>query len=792
MHALLEKPMMATDNTPCVNEAISVLVVDDDPDILFGTTRLLQSVGYSVFEATTGDACLKLINEKKPDLVLLDVELPDMLGYEVCRQVKMGEKTDRPHVVMISGKMTSPDHRAQGLEIGADGYLSRPISNREFLAGIQAFCRMIKAERELKQMTKKIEMLNEERYISILKTAMDGFWLTDTHGQLLQVNDSYCKNSGYSEDELLSMNISDLDANESLQAIHERMQHIIDKGSDRFESKHRRKDGTLFDVEISVQFRKEEGGQCVCFLRDISKGKQAEAELIKYSQRLQLATSSAKLAIWDWDVINNTMFWDDRMFEFYGISREMFSNNVDAWTNSLHPDDKRKAIDECNSALLGEREYNTKFRVIHPDGTIKHLRANGLVIWDNSGKAVRMTGINRDITDQIQAEEERRNLEAHLQQSQKMEAIGTLAGGIAHDFNNILGAILGYSEMAKEDSLAGTVNQRHIDQIIHAATRAKALVNQILAFSRQTKTQRIPLQPAAIVKESIKLLRSSIPTTITIQQDVDPTTDLILSDPTQLHQVIMNLCTNAYHAMEKSGGILSISLNNITLTEKCLLSIPHILPGNFVRLSIRDTGEGIRPEIRNKIFDPYFTTKETGKGTGLGLAIADGIIKSYGGFITCRSEIGVGTVFEVNLPAISEKIVTEPEDNTSICEGTERILFVDDEPMLAEMSRSMLSRLGYSVTTLTNSLEALTVFQDQPEAFDVVITDQTMPGITGFDLARKMLQIRPNLPIILCTGYSSQITEEKTKAFGIKGFALKPLLKKDISGLIRKVLDAGA
>lgn len=779
------------DSTFCNNETISILVADDDPDILSGTTRLLRSAGYTVFEATTGDACLKTAHEFAPDLVLLDVELPDIIGYEVCRQIKMDKDLNCPHVVMISGKMISSDNKSQALEIGADGYILRPLSNRELLAGVQAFCRIIRTERKLKQMKKRVEMLNEERYLSILKTAMDGFWLTDIKGRLLQVNDSYCRTSGYSEDELLTMTISDLEANESPNETHEHMQKIVGKGSDRFESKHRRKDGTFFDVEISIQFRNEEGGQCVCFLRDISERKRAEADLIQYSQRLQLATTSGKLAIWDWDVVNNNMFWDDRMFELYGISLETFPSNLDAWTNGLHPGDKQRAIDECNSALLGEKEFSSMFRVIHPDGTIKHLRANGLVLRDNSGKAVRMIGINRDITDQKKAEEERKNLEAYLQQSQKMEAIGTLAGGIAHDFNNILGAILGYSEMAKEDSLSGTVNPRDLDQIIQAGTRAKALVNQILTFSRQAETQKIPLQPAVIVKESIRLLRSSIPTTITIQQDIDPKTDLTMADPTQIYQIIMNLCTNAYHAMEETGGTLTISLKNIIYTQKDLISASDIRPGNFVRLSIKDTGVGIEPEIRNKIFDPYFTTKETGRGTGMGLAIAHGIIKSYGGFITCQSEMGVGTVFDVSLPALSEQIVPEPEEFSSIPVGTERILFIDDEPILVEMSKNMLSRLGYSVTVRTNSLEALTTFQKQPEAFDLVITDQTMPGVTGFDLARKMLQIRPNLPIILCTGYSSLITEEQVKSFGIKGFSLKPLVKKDIAGLIRKVLDEG-
>ena len=412
-----------------------------------------------------------------------------------------------------------------------------------------------------------------------------------------------------------------------------------------------------------------------------------------------------------------------------------------------------------------------------------------MVIRDQSGKAVRMIGINSDITEQVRAEEERQTLEAHLQQAQKMEAIGTLAGGIAHDFNNILGAILGYAEMAYEDSLSGSVNPSDLNQVVEASHRAKDLVKQILAFSRQAEAQKIPMRPVAMVKESIKLLRSSIPTTIDIQQDIDSKTNPILADPTQIHQIIMNLCTNAYHAMEETGGRLSLSLRNKALTGQDLVSVPDVQPGHFVQLSIRDTGSGITREIQKKIFEPYFTTKEAGKGTGMGLAIVHGIVKDYGGFITCQSEIGVGTVFEICLPSFLEQIVPETKHFNLIPVGTERILFIDDEEILAKMGQTMLERLGYSVTTKMSSIEALTTFKNQPDTFDLVITDQTMPGMTGVNLARSMLQIRPDLPIILCTGYSSQVSKEKAESYGIKGFAMKPLARKDISTLIRKVLD---
>jgi len=376
-----------------------------------------------------------------------------------------------------------------------------------------------------------------------------------------------------------------------------------------------------------------------------------------------------------------------------------------------------------------------------------------------------------------------------LRQAQKIEAIGTLAGGIAHDFNNILAAILGYAEMAREDCQPGTTVAKDLDKVLEGGNRAKDLVQQILVFSRQDEMERIPMQPASVVKEAIKMLRPSLPTTIDINQDIICATTQILADPTQIHQILMNLCTNAFHAMEETGGKLNISLKEVTLTHEDLLHEPNVEAGNFIQLSVSDSGPGIPPEIKKNIFNPYFTTKETGKGTGMGLAIVHGIVKSYGGFISLYSEPGEDTVFHVFLPVIVKELLPEIKDIEPIPIGRERILFIDDEEILAEMGKSMLERLGYQVTVRNNSMEALEIFQNQPDLFDLVITDQTMPGMTGADIARKMIQIRPDIPIILCTGYSTVISDEKAKSYGIKEFALKPLSKKDIAVLIRKVLD---
>jgi signal transduction histidine kinase/CheY-like chemotaxis protein len=398
--------------------------------------------------------------------------------------------------------------------------------------------------------------------------------------------------------------------------------------------------------------------------------------------------------------------------------------------------------------------------------------------------------IFREITDRVKAEQERRKLETQLRQAQKLEAIGTLAGGIAHDFNNILAAILGYAEIAREDSQPDSSLIGDIDQIIVAGNRARALVQQILAFSRQAEIEQIPLRLSIIAREAIKLLRSSLPSTIRIIADIDHETGLVLADPTQVHQVLMNLCTNAYHAMEKQGGVLRISLRQRALAMAEIEDNSEALPGEYVQLTVTDTGPGIPPEIRDRIFDPYFTTKEQGKGTGLGLAIVRGIVIGCGGFITCRSTVGEGSEFCASLPAIKreEKPGAARQADAEEETGSETILFVDDEEMLVSMGVTMLQRMGYRVTGCSDSRAALELFRQTPRDFDLVITDQTMPYLTGIDLAAAILEIRPEMPIILCTGYSNLVSEEKAMAAGIKGFAIKPLTRKDVATMIRMVL----
>jgi len=394
-----------------------------------------------------------------------------------------------------------------------------------------------------------------------------------------------------------------------------------------------------------------------------------------------------------------------------------------------------------------------------------------------------------DLTERIQAEQEKTALEVQLRQSHKMEAIGTLAGGIAHDFNNILAAILGFSEMAMDDIPEHSPAKYDIEQVLLAGNRAKDLIKHILSFSRKETHKRGPVQIHQIAKDTLKLLRASIPTTIEIKQNIDSECGNILADPTQIHQVMMNLCTNAAQAMEENGGVLAVGLTSVQLSVKDLVNKSNLKQGCYVQFTVSDNGKGINKKYIDRIFDPYFTTKEVGKGSGMGLAVVTGIVKGHDGMITVDSKFGKGTIIKVYFPKIEDKIQGKIEDNTDLPMGDERILVVDDEVSIVEMTKLRIESLGYQVTTKTNSVEALELFCSQPDAFDLVITDQTMPKLTGDELVKKLIEIKPDLPVILCTGYSSKIDSEKAILIGISAFIMKPVDKKELAKTIRLVLD---
>jgi PAS domain S-box-containing protein len=397
--------------------------------------------------------------------------------------------------------------------------------------------------------------------------------------------------------------------------------------------------------------------------------------------------------------------------------------------------------------------------------------------------------ITRDISELKSAQEEREQLKTQLIQAQKMEAIGTLAGGIAHDFNNILGAIIGYAEMALYDTQKDSMEHYNIDQVLKAGHRAKDLVKQILAFSRKSEQDKSVISSTPIIKEVLKLLRASLPTTIEIKQNIEPNVDPIFADPTQIHQVIMNLCTNSAHAMEDTGGILQVSLGNFELTAPQASQYPELNPGPYVKLSISDTGHGMDAATMDRIFDPYFTTKAQDKGTGMGLAVVHGIVKGHGGGIHVQSTPDGGTRFDILFPIMEKQIISETEELKTLPTGNEHILFIDDEDILIDLGKNMLKKLGYRVEILTQPVEALEVFRARPDKFDLVISDMTMPNMTGDTLAMELMKIRPDIPVIICTGYSERMDDQRAQELGIKGLIMKPFTIRSLSKTVRNALD---
>ena len=392
------------------------------------------------------------------------------------------------------------------------------------------------------------------------------------------------------------------------------------------------------------------------------------------------------------------------------------------------------------------------------------------------------------LMERIKTDREHQQLAKRFRQSQKMEAIGTLAGGIAHDFNNILSAILGYSELAQLKLADDSDIQKDLHQVIVAGNRAKDLVAQILTFSRQTEQTLQPVQIKIFIKETLKLLRASLPTTIDIKQQINSDA-YVFADATQVHQVILNLCTNAGYAMRENGGVLEVGLESLELDVDFVKRHPGLHPGYHVKLTVSDDGCGIAPETMDRIFDPFFTTKEKEDGTGMGLSVVHGIVKSHGGIINAYSVPGKGSAFHVFLPAIERRVAIETRPVIALPTGTERILLVDDEEPLCQLGKALLETQGYQVTAARTSSDALSFFQQNPHQFDLIITDLTMPKLTGDRLAMEMLKIRADIPIILCTGFSATVDEDHARAIGIRAFVHKPILRHQICLIVRQVLD---
>jgi len=612
----------------------------------------------------------------------------------------------------------------------------------------------------------------------------------DPEGRFRFVSPSYCRTFGKTEDELLGETFMPLVHEDDRESTARAMEALFEPPyAAQVEQRARTKDGWRWLLWSDTALM-DDKGQVTAIIgvgRDITERKQAEAALQESRDLFDSFMGHLPALAFIKDREGRYIYtnqWYHTRFD------EPLGSRLGKTDRELWSEEAARELMANDRTVLTEKRILNVLETTHFQGETQYWQVTKFPLFKDD-EAIYVGGVAFDISDRMRAEEAKQELEFQLLQTQKMEAIGTLAGGIAHDFNNILSAIIGFTEMSMLDAPQDSVLTENLQKVLQAGGRARDLVKQILTFSRQAQTDPKPIQLHPIIKEAMKLLRASLPATVQMDAVIEPA-GTVMADPTQIHQLVMNLCTNARDAMEHVEGTLTVILAPTVMNAEEAARYPRLRPGKYSKLTVCDTGQGIPAHVLEKIFDPFFTTKGEGRGTGMGLAVVHGIVERIGGAVSVDSRVGKGTCFFIFLPVIDEAPVDILPASLEVPGGTERILFVDDEPFQIDLARQMLGRLGYRVTAFTHSFEAWQAFQKQPQSFDLLITDMTMPTMTGDELARRVLDLRPDLPVVLCTGYSERITEEAAEALGIRGFVMKPVVIRELALLLRDILDAEA
>jgi PAS domain S-box-containing protein len=766
-----------------MGQPLKVLLVEDRPEDAELVVTGLRRAGFdpSWRRVETEADYLEHLNEGL-DLVLSDYVMPEFSGFRALELVKkLGL-----HVpfIIISGTI-GEETAVAAMKEGAADYLLKDRLARLGPAVIHAL-EQSRMRRERHQAAEDLARV-QARYRGIFENAIEGIYQATLEGRIIAANPALARITGYASPEALMEGITDIGKNlyADPKARDELQRQLLDRGVVKgFETQICRKDGELIWVSINARAVFDEQG-ALCqegSLEDITERRRTEEQLRLSEERFRQLAENIHEVFWISDLIDNGVLYVSPAYEkVWGRSCESLYADPNSWLEAVHPDDRERVA----QAVLNKKnsdKYDEIYRIARPDGALRWIRDRAFPIRDAAGKAYRFAGTAEDIT-------ERHQLEMQFRQAQKMEAIGTLAGGIAHDFNNILGAIIGYTEMARMCVKQVPEADEYLDAVLKGAQRAASLVRQILAFGRQREQQRTVVQLRHVVAEPLELLRATIPASIECRTSLAKDVPTVLADVTQIHQVVMNLCTNAVHAMKDRPGRLEVTLEEFTVDMHLAATNPHLHPGPYVRLSVSDTGCGMDAATLERIFEPFFTTKAPGEGTGLGLSVVHGIMRNHDGAVTVYSQPGEGTTFRLYFPVHGQEAEAEaPAERPAPPRGRgERILFVDDEMPLVHLGQVILEELGYTVTISTNPMEAIASIRADPTAFDLVITDLTMPYLSGTDLARLIFQQRPDLPVILVTGYTANLTAESVRALGIQEMLFKPLTVQILGAAVHRV-----
>lgn len=602
-------------------------------------------------------------------------------------------------------------------------------------------------------------------------------------GLVLEVNDTWVALCEYSREEMIGRSARGVWPTPDAAARFVR--ELREKGVLRgWEHEFRKKSGEIFVAEVSSQVMRMGNEQVVLStLVDVTARKKAQEAVRESEERFRQVVENIQEVFWMTDPAKSQILYISPAYEkVWGHTRESLYAEPQSWLTSIHPDD-RERVSQAMGTRQVRGDYDETYRIYRADGALRWIRDRAFPIRDQAGKVHRVVGTAEDVT-------EYRTLEEQFRQAQKMEAIGTLAGGIAHDFNNILAAINGYTELTRMILKEDREVRQYLGAVLQASGRATDLIRQILTFSRQGTQERRALQLRPIVAECFGLLRATIPTTIEFDLSLATDAPVVFADPTQIHQILMNLGTNAWHAMKERPGRLQVKLERWVVDEAHAAAQSQLRPGLYARISVSDTGSGMDQATLRRIFEPFFTTKAPGEGTGLGLSVVHGIMDSYDGAVTVYSQPGEGTVFHLYFPAHIGEVSADDSAAEAVPLGHgERILFVDDEDLLVRLGQKTLSALGYEVEIATLPSDALAMVRADPQRFSLVLTDHTMSGMTGLMLAKELLEIRPDLPIILMTGYTASLTPERVKAAGIRQLLLKPATLPVLAKAVRAALS---